>query len=317
MRLKDIGGEFSFLERIRRTSENSDVLVDNGDDGSVVRVGDSLLTVSTDTFVENDHFSFDYFTPYQVGSKAIEGSVSDIIAMGGRPKHIYLSLCLDKQIEVEVLDQIYDGIYQACKRLGCHVLGGDTTHGKQMVISVTAIGEIESEHDICRRSDAKVGDSVYITGPLGGSLAGLLLLRKKIAGHGKIERYHLEPQCRFDLVGKISGYANAMIDISDGLSSEVHHICRMSKVGAVIDESQVPLPVGIHAVADIFGANAYDYAYSGGEDFQLLYTISKDLESKAIGVKIGEITAEPSVLLLRGQETVFFENKGYDHFITS
>lgn len=314
MRLKDFGGEFSFLERVIGSCPDSSIIVPNGDDAAVFRAGSEILAVSTDTIVEGDHFSFDYFTPTQVGIKAIESAASDIVAVGGKPRQIYISLCLPDDIEIERLDEIYHGINQACLRLGAYVLGGDTTHGAQLVISVTVIGIIESEDRICPRSAAKPGDLIYVTGPLGSSMAGLRLFQKKVSGFEDIKKYHLEPSCRIDIIDRISPYANAMIDISDGLSSEIHHICRQSNCGAIIHESKVPLLERVIDVATMLGEDPYSYAYSGGEDYQLLYTIPSDLKDKAVGTEIGKITRAKEILLDGKDGMIIFENRGYDHF---
>jgi len=314
MLLKDIGGEFSFINRVSFKSTDPSVLVPNGDDAAVFEVGGEIMAISTDTVVENDHFSFDYFTPYQVGKKAIESSVSDIIAIGGKPRFIFISLCLPKDTHIERMEEVYRGISDACKRCSCEVLGGDTTHGLQMIISVTVTGIIASKDRICTRSNAKPGDLIYVTGVLGGSIAGLALLRKKIEGFDKIKKFHLEPECRIDIIDKIAPYATSMIDVSDGLSSEIHHICKSSGVGAIIDESKVPLAQGIEEVAKLFGKSAYLYAYSGGEDFQLVYTISAKDKAHALGFEIGIVTQQ-DVLIKRNGEISNFENRGYDHFL--
>ena len=154
MKLKELGGEFSFLDRIIERSDDPRVIVPNGDDASVVSFGGELVAVSTDTIVDGDHFSFDYFTPEQIGSKAVESSASDIVAIGGKPRYLYISLCLPRDIDVEPLMEIYRGISKACRRLDCSVLGGDTTHGAEVVISVTVVGVVASRDHLCPRSAA-------------------------------------------------------------------------------------------------------------------------------------------------------------------
>ncbi len=315
MLLKEAGGEFAFIRRIIDENLDSKIIIPNGDDAAVFEVGNELMAISTDTIVERDHFSFDYFSPYQVGMKAIESSVSDIVAIGGRPKYIFLSLCLTKDTHIERMEEIYHGIGDACKRCSCVVLGGDTTHGQQMVISVTVTGIVPSKKHLCPRSGAQPGDLIFTTGPLGGSLGGLLLLRKKAAGFDQIKKYHLEPKCRIDLADTLPLIANSMIDVSDGLSSEIHHICTQSNVGAIIDESKVPLPDGLAEVAKTFGKDPYTYAYSGGEDFQLVYTVPEKLKASAVGVEIGVITKEKEILIKKEDSLQKFENRGYDHFL--
>lgn len=313
MLLKELGSEFSFIERIRCASEDARVILPNGDDAAVFERSGSFVAVSTDTIVEGDHFSRAYFKPEQIGIKAIESSVSDIVAVGARPSYVFLSLVIPDDMTVECMDGVYAGINQAAKRCAVSVLGGDTTHGATFVISVTVLGDLKTLDNLCPRHGAKPGDLVYITGPLGGAMAGLKLLRARTAGFDDVKRLHLEPRCRVDLLDALAPYATSMIDISDGLSSEIHHICKASACGAIIEESLVPQLPRVREVAKHFGDNPLDYAYSGGEDFELLYTIDPSEEKHAVGTKIGTITPS-GVMLRRAGELIEFQNRGYDHF---
>lgn len=314
MLLKEFGGEFKLIEQIIDRSVDDLVIVPNGDDASVCKYGDTLIATSTDTIVEGDHFSLDYFTPKQIGIKAIESSASDIVAMGGKPKHLYLSLTIPDTMEVETLKGFYSGVQQAAVRIGAKVLGGDTTHGGIFVVSVTVVGEIENEESICRRSGAQVGDKIFVSGPIGSSTAGLKLLQGKIDGFSDVVKYHLEPRCRVDLIEVLAPLANAMIDISDGLSSEIHHICRQSKCGAKLFEQKVPILGRVHEAAKSLGLSAYDFAYSGGEDFELLYCVSPEFVNKVNGIEIGEIVEGDKIEINRSGNWQPFENRGYDHF---
>lgn len=314
MLIKEAGGEFAFINKIMGGQKDQSVIVDNGDDAAVFLVNDQLVAVTTDTIVEGDHFSLEYFTPYQIGIKAIESSASDIVAMGGQPKFIFISLCLPRDTHIEPMQEIYRGMQAACQRNSCFILGGDTTHGAQMIISVTVLGFIDSMQSLCTRSAAKPGDLIYLSGHIGASTAGLKLLRSKIPNYAEIKNFHLEPKDRIDLIQQIAPYANAMIDISDGLSSEVHHICRMSCVGAVIEQEKIPVLDQVKEVAKLFDDPPYLYAYSGGEDFQLLYTIAPENKKYAVGHEIGVITQDLAVLVKVDCVLQKLENRGYDHF---
>lgn len=311
--IADIGGEHAFLRRLLKSPDIPRVIVGNGDDACVLEVGDSILAVSTDSIVDGDHFSVNYFTPQQIGSKAIESAASDIIAMGGTPLYIFISLCLPKGTEVEFLEGVYEGMQLSCKRLGAFILGGDTTHGDLLLVSVTVLGEIQTKDNICTRRGANVGDLIYVTGDLGGSFAGLRLFRNGIEGYEMVKSCHLNPQCRIDIVDAVSDIATSAIDISDGLASELHHICRSSGVGAIIEAESIPVRGEVREVADHFGDDPVDYALFGGEDFELLYTVPKDLESRAIGVKLGFVT-DTDVLIQRGTTKERLPDRGYDHF---
>ncbi|MCB0339193.1 MAG: thiamine-monophosphate kinase, partial [Bdellovibrionales bacterium] len=203
MLLSDFGGEFAFLRKITETSSDSRVIVGNGDDAAVFEMGGTFIAVSTDTIVEGDHFSLTYFTPRQIGIKSVEASASDIVAMGGRPEFLFFSLCVPRDLPVEVLDGMYDGIREARLRLGAEVHGGDMTHGSQFIVSVTVMGSIEKREFISPRSGAKAGDLIYVTGPLGGSTAGLRLFQTNTLGFEDVKRKHCEPRCRIDVVNLI------------------------------------------------------------------------------------------------------------------
>lgn len=314
MRLKDVGGEFGFLERFWRPADSSQVVLPNGDDAAVVKIGGELVAISTDTIVEGDHFSLRYFSPQQIGIKAIESSVSDIVAVGGHPTYLFLSLVLPPDMQVELLEGVYQGMRSALERTGGEILGGDTTHGPTFVVSVTVMGKIDKESHLCPRSGARPGDLVYLTGPVGSSMAGLRLFQTNTPGFEDVKRFHLEPRCRIDLIDQLAPIAGAMIDVSDGVSSEIHHICRASGCGAILREEALPILEQVHAAAARLNESAYTYAWSGGEDFQLLYTVAPEFEARALGTKIGIISSGREVLVERGGKSEPLLNRGYDHF---
>jgi len=310
MKIKDIGGEFALIKHITREVKGDEIIVGIGDDAAVLKTNKNPLCVTTDSLVEGDHFSFDYFLPFQVGIKAIESSVSDIIAMGGIAKWGFVSLCLTEDIEVDVVKNIYQGIYHASDRCHLKILGGDTTHSNTTMISLTIIGQIEKEIHLTLRSGACVGDLIYVSGVLGGSAAGLRLLLKNTHKFQKVKDKHLEPKCRIDIGDKIAEIATSMTDISDGLISEINNICNQSSCGANIESRKIPLFKQLDEVANLLGEKALDYALYGGEDFELLYTIPKSMKHRTQGTLIGEI--------IKGQEVLIDGKKplrsGYDHF---
>lgn len=313
MDITSIGGEFKLLNRIIQLESGSDILVPNGDDAAVIKVGEELLAISTDTFVEERHFSFDYYHPKQVGKKAVEASASDIVAMGGKPTHYLVNITVGPKEEVERLEQLFAGMYEAGKRINALMLGGDTTAGSEMVISVAVLGRIEGgEKNICRRSDAQVGDIIYVSGSLGRAALGLELLRRGIKDYDTLKRAHLEPHCRIDLVEELAPHAHAMIDISDGLSSELHHISAASKCGMLIDEALIPISREFSEASKLVSCEPLDLVFGGGEDYELLFTASP--ETKVPGLKIGEVVAERGVWLKSGGKVLELKNSGYEHF---
>lgn len=324
MNIKEFGGEFKFIESIAKSYSDKKIIRGIGDDAAVIRFGKTFLLVSTDTIVEGDHFSLDYFSPLEVGIKAIESSISDIVAMGGKPKYVFLSLCLPKNVAIETMKEIYKGIYQRCDKYKIAVLGGDTTHSKNMVVSVTVLGEGE-KGKICLRSDAKVGDVIKVTGKLGASTAGFHFFqsykKKEFSIDGKnfdfVKKKHLRPKCRLDIVDKINSYANAMQDISDGLASELQHICRQSKVSAIID-STIPIDKKTYLAAEKMKKNAVDFALYGGEDFELVYTVDKKHVAKTPGIVVGRILNSSNdnhqVFLQQGKDIIPVVKSGYNHF---
>lgn len=316
MMIKDLGGEFGLIARlIGEAQQSSSVIVPNGDDSAVVRFGSELLAVSTDTFVEERHFSFRYFTPEQVGSKVIEAAASDIVAVGGKPQYLLIALSLPSTCEGELIEKVYCGINKSAERIHSEVLGGNVTAASSEIgITITVLGKVATEERLCTRKGAKAGDLIYVTGALGSSAAGLKVLQNRSAGYDIVKQAHLTPRCRIDIVDSISEFATSMIDISDGLSSELHHICRASGVGCIISEKDIPILEETRAVAKLFGESADSYAYNGGEDYELLYTISPKNRAQALGHQIGIISADKDLMRERQEERFALQAAGYDHF---
>jgi thiamine-monophosphate kinase len=175
------------------------------------------------------------------------------------------------------------------------------------------VGSVENKN-LGLRNGAKPGDLIYVSGPLGFGRAGLRLFQKKQKGFDKIKKRYLEPKARLDYTHKVSSFVNSMIDVSDGLAPEVRHICDHSKCGAVIYKDKIPIDDKVQQVAKAMGEDEYDYALYGGEDFELLFTISKDNIDKIDGYLVGEITKDKTVKLCTGNNKKIITTKGYDHF---
>lgn len=263
MKLKDLG-EFGLIDRIYRKARDNNVLVGIGDDAAVVKFGGKLMLVTTDTMVDGDHFSFDYFTPEQVGMKAIEVNVSDIGAMGGKPKYALVSLVLTENMDVSVIDGIYRGMRKAGDKYGVDIIGGNITHGNQLVIDIDLIGTVNRK-ELCLRSDAKPGDFIMVSGDLGGSTAGLNLLKNQIRGYREVKIKHIEPKAKVHKVRPFLRNINAMIDVSDGLASEVGHICEQSDVGAIIFKENIPIKDETRSAAHAVGKDLMIMRFSAGK----------------------------------------------------
>ncbi len=314
MRISEIGGEFALIERVTRKVKDKSVKVGIWDDAAVIKWKKNLfLVLTTDMLVENDHFSLKWSTPFQIGAKAMEANVSDIAAMGALPKYALVSIALSKKVSVKFAEELYRGFYSVARKYGFELVGGDTTHGKLIVLNVCMVGEVD-KRNLRLRSDAKVGDLICVTGDLGKSAAGLEVLRKRKKGNVK---QHLEPKARLKEAGKIAPYVNAMIDVSDGLASEVRHICEMSSVGARIFKERIPLSKNTKKLAKKVKKSPHDFALNGGEDFELVFTTPKKNLKKIRGVKysvVGEILPKKDgiFLLENGKKTAL--GKGFEHF---
>lgn len=319
MKISDIGGECALIKRLTSISYSDPAVIKGvGDDCAVLEsTQDKYLLVTVDMMVENDHFSLAWHTPHQVGRKLMESNVSDIIAMGGTPRWGFISLSLPADTEVEFMDEFYRGLYDSAGRHGVALVGGDTTHGRNLVLNLALLGDVDKNF-VRLRSHARPGDLLCVTGTLGKSEAGLRLLR-----NGKNEGCldgHLEPQCRLEWEGKaIARYAHAMIDVSDGLSSELAHICEESDTGGCIVWEDIPLSPGTIKAAQILSDEPQDYALSGGEDFELVFTIPpanistlrKEFSDFTI---VGEIQAkEVGIFVLKQGQKIDIWG-GYDHF---
>ena len=271
--------DFSEIELIGRISRkiklfSKDIAKGIGDDAAVVNYNKQYyLLLTTDSLVENVHFS-KFFTPEQIGMKAIEINVSDIAAMGGFPKYALVSLIIPKNIDINFIDKLYDGINKAVKKYEISVIGGNLSNGKEISATIAMLGFVEKKN-LRLRSDAKANDLIAVTGNLGASAAGLQLLKAKMKGSSI--NYHLNPKSKLNAARLLAKYGiNAMEDISDGLAAEVRNICNESKVGAVIYKEKIPINKDAIIDSKKLNRDPYDLALYGGEDFELIFTMNKN-----------------------------------------
>ncbi|MFH1225183.1 MAG: thiamine-phosphate kinase [Candidatus Diapherotrites archaeon] len=314
MKIDGIKSEQELIARISRRPKNKNVLVGIGDDAAVLRWKKNLhLLISTDAMVEGNHFTRAWFTPKQIGLKAVESNVSDIAAMGGVPKHILVSLALPKETPLAFVDGFYSGLHSASDKYKIGIIGGNLTGAGEISITVTILGEVRPD-DLCLRSSARVGDYIVVSGHLGKGAAGLNLFRKGVHGHDIAKRSYLMPKAQLAKSRRIAKYVNAMEDVSDGLASEVRNICLASSCGAVIYAGKVPLSTSTINAAHACGNSALDYALFGGEDFELVCTVPKKNLRMVGGVIVGRITSGKKIMLERNGKKTEMSRFGYDHF---
>lgn len=320
-------GEFGLIRRLTEGVElkNESSIYGVGDDAAVLSPSGVQTLVTTDLLMEGVHFDLTYVPLKHLGYKAAMVNFSDIYAMNGRPKQITVSLALSKRFSVEDVEEFYSGIYLACKNHQVDVVGGDTTSSLTgMAISITCIGEAIPEK-VVYRNGAKETDLICVSGDLGASYMGLQLLeREKVVFQGEKEAQpdfsgkeyllerQLKPEARKDIIDKleIAGIVpTSMIDVSDGLSSELMHICSQSNVGCRVYEEHIPIDYQTAVMAEEFNMNLTTCALNGGEDYELLFTVPISDHEKVAemeGIKlIGHVTKKElgSFLISRdGQE---------------
>jgi thiamine-monophosphate kinase len=290
-------GEFGLISHLTKNNPtyNSSTIKSIGDDAAVIDNQGLKTVISTDLLVEGIHFDLMYAPLKHLGYKAVTVNLSDIYAMNAIPKQITVSIAISNRFSVEALEELYEGIYAACRAYKVDLIGGDTTSSPRgLVISVTAIGQGETKK-LVYRNGAKKGDLVCITGDLGAAYLGLQLLEREkqlYLAHPTIQPQfddqsyligrQLKPEARRDIIEAFDKNAlvpTAMMDISDGLASELHHICSQSGVGAFIEESGVPIHPDAQLQAINFKLDPITCALSGGEDYELLFTIDpKDID---------------------------------------
>lgn len=335
MRISELG-EFPLIDRVEQIArvDRPDIVVGIGDDVAVLgSQGDELILATVDSQVENIHFLRDRITPWQLGRRSLAVNLSDIAAMGGTPEHALVSLALPRETEVAWVEELYRGIREEADRAGVAVVGGNMARSPWGVfIDVCVLGRVRREH-LLLRSGARPGDRVLVTGWLGDSAAGLrLVLDAGLAVTGAEREWllnrHLTPTPRLAESGVIarSGRATAMIDVSDGLSSDIGHICDRSRVGVYIWAGYLPISAAAARVAELTGTPAWQLALAGGEDYELCFTAPADAVEElkaavaaATGTPVtvvGEIVpaAEKRQLILPDGREVPLEPRGWEHF---
>ena len=291
-------GEFGLIEHLTTEFQmnNKSTLRGVGDDAAVINYGDKDTVVSTDLLLEGVHFDLMYTPLKHLGYKAVTVNLSDIYAMNADPKQITVSIGVSNRMSVEALSEFYAGIYIACERYGVDLVGGDTTTSlKGFTISVTAIGEGE-RGKITQRQTAKEGDIVCVTGDLGAAFLGLQILEREkdvflaspqaqpdLGGQDYVLQRFLKPEARKDIIDMFRQAdisVNAMIDVSDGLSSELFHLCKQSELGVQIREADLPISDEATELALKFGMDPMVCALNGGEDYELLFTLDESSYNK-------------------------------------
>jgi thiamine-monophosphate kinase len=344
-------GEFGLIKHLAQSVilKNPETIKGIGDDAAVISPtsptpalpggegGKPVMVVTTDMLVEGIHFDLTFSPLKHLGYKAVVVNLSDVYAMNAIPKQIVVALGLSNRFSLEAVEELYEGINLACEKYGVDLVGGDTTTSRSgLIVSVTAIGFADKKEDIVYRNSAKASDLICVSGDLGAAYLGLQLLNREkkvflenpgvqpeLSGYDYLLERQLKPEARKDIIEqlKASGIKpTSMIDISDGLSSELFHICTQSRVGCQVYEDKIPVDVKTAELADEFNLSPIVCALSGGEDYELLFTVSiHDFEQvkllKDIQV-IGHITDEAGGLMMvdKGGSVIHLKAQGWDAF---
>lgn len=331
-------GEFGLISRIRNNFQTNHprTIRGIGDDAAVIDAGDEFLLVSTDMLVEGIHFDLAYMPLMHLGYKSIAVNVSDIAAMNGKAQQITVSLALSNRFSVEAIDVLYAGIKAACENYSIDLVGGDTTSSTSgLIISVTAIGRV-AKNRVTYRSGARENDIVCVTGDLGGAFAGLQVLEREkqvflsdpemqpgLEKYDYIVGRQLRPEARAEIILDLEEFGiipTSMIDVSDGLASELLHLSNESKVGVRIYEDKIPIDQNTFDTAVEFNLDPITCALNGGEDYELLFTIRKTDQEKIknhpdvhmIGYMHSRV--DQNVMVSKSGNLVPLRAQGWDHF---
>jgi thiamine-monophosphate kinase len=286
-------GEFGLIDLLTSHIKhyNPSTIKGVGDDAAVIKNGNVCTLVSTDMLLEGVHFDLSYFPLKHLGYKSIVVNLSDIYAMNGKPTQVTVSFGISSKFSLEAIEEIYAGMLLACENYKVDLIGGDTSASKQgLVISITAIGET-AEENIVYRKGAKPMDLLCVSGDLGAAYMGFQLLEREkrvflsnpeiqpdLEGHDYIVERQLKPEARKEIIEMLEQYQlkpTAMIDISDGLSSEIFHLCRNSNIGMTVFEDKIPIDPTTYEMAREMDLDPTLCALSGGEDYELLFTIDQ------------------------------------------
>jgi thiamine-monophosphate kinase len=333
-------GEFGFINHIKNntTLQNASTLKGIGDDAAVLQYSpQEQILISTDMLVEHIHFDLAYMPLKHLGYKAVTVNVSDIAAMNGIPQQITIALAISNRFSVEALDEFYAGVRAACEAYKVDLIGGDTTSSASgFVISITILGTAPKEK-IVYRNTAQDKDILCVTGDLGGAYLGLQIMERekreflanptmqpKLEGYESLVKRLLKPEARMDIIHELADLGvipTSMIDISDGLASEILHLCSQSNLGATLFEDKLPIAKEVYDVAiNEFKLEPTVCALNGGEDYELLFTIKQsDFEKLKNHEDISFIgymnEKEKGVnLVTRGNNTIPIQAQGWKHF---
>lgn len=327
-------GEVGLIERLRSRLRpgGPSLIVGPGDDCSAIRLSEKLLTLATcDIMVEGEHFLPHVISPYQLGRKSLALNVSDIAAMGGVPRFALVSLALPAETPLSFVDELYRGLEEEGERWGVSLMGGNCSRSRLKVVDIFLLGEVEEEF-LLLRSGARPGDSILVTGSLGDSRGGLeLIKRSEVELAPELARAllasHLTPTPRLPEARAVarSRKVSAMMDISDGLASDLERICQESGVGAEVEAESLPISPPLRALASALGTESFRLALEGGEEYELLLTAPVEAEEElkkvvreATGQKlspVGRITEKSSgIRFLKDGREFPLKAKGWDHF---
>lgn len=331
-------GEFGLIDHLTRNFEihNASTILGVGDDAAVIDHFGKQTVITTDLLIEGIHFDLMYTPLKHLGYKSVMVNLSDVYAMNAIPTQLTMSIAISNRFSLEALDEFYEGVYLACEKQGVDLVGGDTSSsGKGFIISVTAIGEASPEK-IVKRNTAQKGDLICVTGDLGGAFLGLTLMEREkkiylenpqlqpdLENESYIVSRLLKPEARKDIIGffeKNDILPTAMMDVSDGISSEVLHLCKQSNLGCVIYEEKIPVAEDSRKAAFKFGLDPTVCALNGGEDYELIFTLKQEDHDKItlneeISV-IGYMTeiTEGCNLLTRGGNRFAITAQGWNAF---
>jgi len=332
-------GEFGLIEALTKDFKqvNASTIYGVGDDAAVIRANDEeSLLVSTDMLVEGVHFNLMYTPLKHLGYKSVVVNISDICAMNGTPEQITVSIAVSNRFPKEALEELYEGIKRACDFYKVDLVGGDTTSSLSgLMISVTAIGRAKNE-DVVYRNGAKENDLLVVTGDLGAAYMGLQILEREkevykenpniqpdLDGFDYLLERQLKPEARKDVIGflkELGVKPTSMIDISDGLASEIFHLCKQSNVGCNLYDEKIPIDSKVSTTAIDFNISPATCALNGGEDYELLFTVSQEDFDKIKGnphmTVIGHMTdASAGKYLVDKQGAAFpLKAQGWNHF---
>lgn len=325
MKLSDVG-ERALIEIARRVCRRGpNVRVGIGDDAAAIDIDDMCLVATTDMLVAGTHFP-PGTTPKQMGSKAVVANLSDLAAMGAEPLGLIFSVALPRKLDVEFVKRLVKGMDEAARKYGTYIVGGDLDEGNEITIVGAAFGLILKQ-ELLKRSGAKKGDIVAVTGKLGAASAGLKLLLEKLPlkGYRALVKAQLEPVARVREGGRLarSGAVTAAIDVTDGLAANLWQLARESRVRITIDRGKIPEHPLVRKFAIQHGFNLDDFVLFGGEDFELLFTVRPkgwDKVQRALervgttATMIGHVSRGKGVFVQVNGKTRELPDRGYEHF---